>query len=69
MKLSLMAQDHLDEVDNELIIIRHELIRLKKHGNINEEQFVMFSRLIKVCMGLQASVINAARSVDREYKG
>lgn len=68
MKLSLIAQDHLDEVDNELIIIRHELIRLKKHGNINEEQFVMFSRLIKVCMGLQASVINAARSVDREYK-
>jgi hypothetical protein len=68
MKLSLIAQDHLDEVDNELIIIRHELIRLKKHGNINEEQFIMFSRLIKVCMGLQASVINAARSLERDSK-
>lgn len=68
MKFSLLAKDHLDEVDNELIIIRHELIRLKQYGNIDEELFVMFSRLIKVCMGLQASVINAARSVERDIK-
>ena len=66
MKLSLLAKEQLEEVDHELIIIRHELINLQKNGKINQEQFLLFSRLVKVCMSLQIGVVSAVKSAGRE---
>jgi hypothetical protein len=66
MKLSLLAKEQLEEVDHELILIRHELSQLQKNGKINQEQFLLFSRLIKICMSLQVSVISAVKSAGRE---
>lgn len=66
MKLSLLAKEQLEEVDHELILIRHELSQLQKNGRINQEQFLLFSRLIKICMSLQVSVISAVKSAGRE---
>ena len=66
MKLSLLAKEQLEEVDHELILIRRELSQLQKNGRINQEQFLLFSRLIEICMSLQVSVISAVKSAGRE---
>lgn len=66
MKLSLLAKEQLEDVDHELILIRHELSQLQKNGRINQEQFLLFTRLIKVCMGLQISVINAVKTAAQK---
>ena len=62
MKLSMIAQEQLDEVDGDLIIIRHELNRLVKNGKINDEQYLLFTRLVKVLTGLHAGIIGASKS-------
>ncbi|MBA2735941.1 MAG: hypothetical protein H0U50_04030 [Pyrinomonadaceae bacterium] len=66
MKLSLIAKENLDEVDNDLITIRHELTRLLKSGKIDQEQFLLFTRLVKVFTSLHAGIINATKSVERK---
>jgi len=62
MKLSMIAKEQLDQVDSDLIIIRHELLRLLKNGKIDEEQYLLFSRLVKVFTSLHAGVIGASKS-------
>jgi len=62
MKLSLIAKENLDEVDSDLITIRHELNRLLKSGKIDEEQYLLFTRLVKVFTSLHAGIINSTKS-------
>lgn len=66
MKLSMIAKEHFEEVDTELITIRHELTRLLKNGKIDQEQFLMFTRLVKVFTSLHNGIINAAKSAEQK---
>jgi len=66
MKLSMIAKENLDEVDSDLITIRHELTRLLKSGKIDDEQFLLFTRLVKVFTSLHAGIINASKSEQKK---